>query len=220
MSPAHLQLGATEIKVEKMPSEDGASEGDTTFRETTDTPTWRDALVSIDNDGHFVGGILRPLDYPVHEEEGRRSDPTAMNNSGPAPYIGDTRIRLLRSRVFSSIDDDGTNHVVKTTKKEDGLSTPWGAWQSKPRPVPLATALATGGRLMQKVLHDISSDLPQPYIDDICIHSSDLPLRFVTLGRVGDYHPFFTAYNQRDEPGTDGTETQEGEASEAPLNSR
>jgi hypothetical protein len=190
--PAHLQLGATEIKAEKMLSEGGAADGDIPFRETTDTLTWRDALVSIDNEGHFVGGLLRPFDYPICEEDGRRSD---------------TRIRLLRNRLGS-------------TQEEDELSTPWDAWPFQPRPAPLATARVKDGRLMKKGLRDLSPDLPQPYVDDICIHSSDLPLRFMTLGRVGDDRPLSATYNQRNEPEADGTRTPEGEASEAPLNGR
>jgi hypothetical protein len=72
MSAAYVQLRAAEIEAKKMPSGDGVLEGDTAFMEATDTHAWTGAIVSVDDDGRLIGGILNTLDYPITIEEGRR----------------------------------------------------------------------------------------------------------------------------------------------------
>ena len=114
-----------------------------------------------------------------------------IKDSFPLPQIEDNLVRLGRSRIFSGIDGCGAYHVVEVAQKDrekTAFSTPLGSFQFKRMPFGLTNAPATYCRLVQMVLEGIPYDMAIPYLDDTCVHSSDLPGHFRALGKVLQAH--------------------------------
>ena len=114
-----------------------------------------------------------------------------IKDAFPLPNIEDNLARLANSTIFSGIDGTGAYHVV-SIKAEDrektAFATPWGLYHFKQMPFGLCNAPATYCRLVQKVLDGIPLSVAIPYLDDTCIHSSNLDEHLQGLRRVFEAH--------------------------------
>ena len=121
----------------------------------------------------------------------RRLNQCTIPDRFPLPNISDNLSRMANSTIFSGIDGTGAFHVVsirKEDREKTAFSTPWGLYQFKRMPFGLCNAPATYCRLVQKVLNGIPLSVAIPYLDDTCVHSSDLPSHLDGLRQVLQAH--------------------------------
>ena len=110
-----------------------------------------------------------------------------LKDSFPLPNIEDNLSRLAHSKVFSALDGTGAYHVITIREKDrpkTAFHTPFGQYQFRQMPFGLCNAPATYSRLVQKVMAGISPEVALTYLDDTCVHTSNLDIHLETLAEI------------------------------------
>ena len=121
----------------------------------------------------------------------RRLNDITVKDSYPLPNMEDNLARFSHSAVFSAIDSAGAFHVVNITpehREKTAFISPFGLYQFKKMGFGLCNGPATYSRLIQKVLEGIPTSIAIPYLDDIGIHSPDMPSHLSALEKVLEAH--------------------------------
>ena len=101
--------------------------------------------------------------------------------------INDNLARLSHSKIFLGLDGSGAFHVIplmETSKPKTAFLTPFGSFHFKRLPFGLANGPSTYARLVKMVLEGIPLTMAIPYLDDILVHSHDVPSHFTALEKV------------------------------------
>ena len=117
----------------------------------------------------------------------RRLNARTIKDSYPIPNVNSNLTRLAGSRIFSALDAAGAFHSVplsKDARPKTAFSTPWAHYEFVRLPFGLINGPPTYSRLIQRVLTGIPPEMVLPYLDDLLVHSSDLPSHLKALERV------------------------------------